>query len=48
MGLDKKSESFNHKGAQASRNSPMDYFSAVARPHAGFFTKVTKVYIIRF
>ena len=31
LGLFKKSKSINHKGAQALRNSPVGYFSAVAR-----------------
>ena len=39
-GLSKKLKSINRKGAQALRNSPVGYFSAVARLQGYIFAKV--------
>ncbi len=36
-------KSVNHKGAQALRNSPVGYFSAVARLQGWFYAKITKI-----
>jgi hypothetical protein len=38
----KKSKSFNHKGAQALKNSPVGYFSAVAGLQGWHFAQSTQ------
>jgi hypothetical protein len=39
----KKMKSINHKGAQALRNSPVGYFSAVARLQGWLLTQRTEL-----